>query len=176
MSQPSPQHTLRYQLAWNRLLSVVEEQAQVLIHTAFGTPTREAGDLSAGVFLPDGRMVAQAVTGTPVAPPVATAPAASALPVAPPAAAPVAMHQSDAELASKTPEEVIKAAVGRRATDKPGATGPVGRRCRGRTLNCGPAINARTARSRSASATICSRERPRASGVLPSCAAKSFRT
>jgi len=65
MSQPSPQHTLRYQLAWNRLLSVVEEQAQVLIHTAFGTPTREAGDLSAGVFLPDGRMVAQAVTGTP---------------------------------------------------------------------------------------------------------------
>jgi two-component system chemotaxis sensor kinase CheA len=38
------------------------------------------------------------------------------------------MHQSDAELASKTPEEVIKAAVGRRSTDKPGATGPVGRR------------------------------------------------
>jgi N-methylhydantoinase B len=56
---------IRNQLAWNRLLSVVEEQAQVLIHTAFGTPTREAGDLSAGVFLPDGRMVAQAVTGTP---------------------------------------------------------------------------------------------------------------
>jgi N-methylhydantoinase B len=53
------------QLAWNRLLSVVEEQAQVLIHTAFGTSTREAGDLSAGVFLPDGRMIAQAVTGTP---------------------------------------------------------------------------------------------------------------
>jgi N-methylhydantoinase B len=44
---------------------VVEEQAQVLIHTAFGTSTREAGDLSAGVFLPDGRMIAQAVTGTP---------------------------------------------------------------------------------------------------------------
>ncbi|PKU22160.1 5-oxoprolinase [Telmatospirillum siberiense] len=50
---------------WNRLLSVVEEQAQVLMRTAFGTPTREAGDLSAGVFLPDGRMIAQAVTGTP---------------------------------------------------------------------------------------------------------------
>ena len=56
---------IRNQLAWNRLLSVVEEQAQVLIHTAFGTSTREAGDLSAGVFLPDGRMIAQAVTGTP---------------------------------------------------------------------------------------------------------------
>ncbi len=56
---------IRQQLAWNRLLSVVEEQAQTLIRTAFGTPTREAGDLSAGVFLPDGRMVAQAVTGTP---------------------------------------------------------------------------------------------------------------
>ena len=77
---------------------------------------------------PDWDSLFEAVTGTPVVPPVATAPAASALPVAPPAAAPVAMHQSDAELASKTPEEVIKAAVGRRATDKPGATGPVGRR------------------------------------------------
>lgn len=53
------------QLVWNRLLAIVEEQAQALIRTAFGTPTREAGDLSAGVFLPDGRMVAQAVTGTP---------------------------------------------------------------------------------------------------------------
>ncbi|MBV8620979.1 MAG: hydantoinase B/oxoprolinase family protein [Curvibacter sp.] len=62
--RPTPD-ALRLQLAWTRLLSVVEEQAQVLIHTAFGTPTREAGDLSAGVFLPDGRMVAQAVTGTP---------------------------------------------------------------------------------------------------------------
>ncbi|WP_353233713.1 hydantoinase B/oxoprolinase family protein [Diaphorobacter ruginosibacter] len=58
-------HTIRQQLVWNRLLAVVEEQAQALIRTAFGTPTREAGDLSAGVFLPDGRMVAQAVTGTP---------------------------------------------------------------------------------------------------------------
>ncbi len=59
------QRRIRHQLAWNRLLSVVEEQAQVLIRSAFGTATREAGDLSAGVFLPDGRMIAQAVTGTP---------------------------------------------------------------------------------------------------------------
>lgn len=57
--------TIHMQLIWNRLLSVVEEQAQTLIRTAFGTSTREAGDLSAGVFLPDGRMIAQAVTGTP---------------------------------------------------------------------------------------------------------------
>ena len=64
-SKPAAQQRIRYQLAWNRLLSVVEEQAQVLIRSAFGTATREAGDLSAGVFLPDGRMIAQAVTGTP---------------------------------------------------------------------------------------------------------------
>ncbi len=56
---------LHMQVMWNRLISVVEEQAQTLVRTAFGAATREAGDLSAGVFLPDGRMVAQAVTGTP---------------------------------------------------------------------------------------------------------------
>jgi two-component system chemotaxis sensor kinase CheA len=55
-------------------------------------------------------------------------PGRPALPVAVAPPEPVVMHQSDAELASKTPEEVIKAAVGRRSTDKPGATGPVGRR------------------------------------------------
>jgi N-methylhydantoinase B len=57
--------TIQMQVMWNRLISVVEEQAQTLMRTAFGAATREAGDLSAGVFLPDGRMVAQAVTGTP---------------------------------------------------------------------------------------------------------------
>ena len=61
----APRNAIRQQLVWSRLLAVVEEQAQALIRTAFGTSTREAGDLSAGVFLPDGRMVAQAVTGTP---------------------------------------------------------------------------------------------------------------
>jgi N-methylhydantoinase B len=65
MSTTPARQQLRQQLVWSRLLAVVEEQAQALIRTAFGTPTREAGDLSAGVFLPDGRMVAQAVTGTP---------------------------------------------------------------------------------------------------------------
>ncbi len=53
------------QILWNRLISVVEEQAQVLVRTAFSTAAREAGDISAGVFDRRGRMVAQAVTGTP---------------------------------------------------------------------------------------------------------------
>ena len=53
------------QLMWDRLIAVVEEQAQSLIRTGFSTSTREAGDLSAGVFDAEGRMLAQAVTGTP---------------------------------------------------------------------------------------------------------------
>ena len=56
---------LQVQLAWNRLLAIVEEQAQVLMRTAFSTVVREAGDLSAGVFDVRGEMLAQAVTGTP---------------------------------------------------------------------------------------------------------------
>ena len=56
---------IHLQIQWNRLLSVVEEQAQTLIRTAFSTSAREAGDISAGVFDVDGRMLAQAVTGTP---------------------------------------------------------------------------------------------------------------
>ncbi|MCW8873532.1 MAG: hydantoinase B/oxoprolinase family protein [Xanthomonadales bacterium] len=53
------------QIIWDRLLAVVEEQAQTLVRTAFSTTVREAGDLSAGVFDRRGRMLAQAVTGTP---------------------------------------------------------------------------------------------------------------
>ena len=53
------------QVMWNRLIAVVEEQAQSLLRTAFGTITREAGDLSAGVYNADGHMIAQAMTGTP---------------------------------------------------------------------------------------------------------------
>jgi N-methylhydantoinase B len=56
---------IRQQVMWNRLIAVVEEQAQVMIRTAFSTTVREAGDLSAGVFDLHGRMMAQAVTGTP---------------------------------------------------------------------------------------------------------------
>jgi N-methylhydantoinase B len=54
-----------FQVLWNRLIAVVEEQAQTLVRTAFGTATREAGDLSAGVYNKAGDMIAQAVTGTP---------------------------------------------------------------------------------------------------------------
>ena len=54
-----------YQVMWNRLISVVEEQAQALVRTAFSTSVREAGDLSAGVYNEKGEMLAQAVTGTP---------------------------------------------------------------------------------------------------------------
>ena len=50
---------------WSRLIAVVEEQAQTMLRTAFSTSVREAGDLSAGVFDRQGRMLAQAVTGTP---------------------------------------------------------------------------------------------------------------
>jgi N-methylhydantoinase B len=53
------------QIMWNRLIAVVEEQAQTMLRTAFSTSVREAGDLSAGVFDRHGRMLGQAVTGTP---------------------------------------------------------------------------------------------------------------
>ena len=56
---------LRLQLLWDRLLAIVEDQAQTLIRTAFSTTVREAGDLSAGVFDTNGQMLAQAITGTP---------------------------------------------------------------------------------------------------------------
>jgi len=58
-------HAVTHQVMWNRLISVVEEQAQALIRTAFSTSVREAGDLSAGVYDLQGQMLAQAVTGTP---------------------------------------------------------------------------------------------------------------
>ena len=53
------------QILWNRLISIVEEQAQTLMRTAFNPIVRESGDLSAGIFDIQGRMIAQAVTGTP---------------------------------------------------------------------------------------------------------------
>ena len=62
MTQPS---SIDLQIMWNRLIAVVEEQATTLIRTAFSTSEREAGELSAGLFDRQGRMIAQAVTGTP---------------------------------------------------------------------------------------------------------------
>lgn len=65
MTDTSPLSDIQLQVMWSRLISVVEEQAQTLRRTAFSTAVREAGDLSAGVFDVEGRMIAQAVTGTP---------------------------------------------------------------------------------------------------------------
>ncbi|MEM8758726.1 MAG: hydantoinase B/oxoprolinase family protein [Pseudomonadota bacterium] len=55
----------RLQVMWNRLLALVEEQGQTLIRAAFSPIVRECGDISAGIFDTEGRMLAQAVTGTP---------------------------------------------------------------------------------------------------------------
>jgi N-methylhydantoinase B len=56
---------VQLQVIWNRLLAIVEEEAQALMRTAFSSTVREAGDMCAGLFDAQGRMVAQAVTGTP---------------------------------------------------------------------------------------------------------------
>lgn len=56
---------IRTQIMWDRLIAVTEEQALTLIRTGFSTSTREAGDVSAGIFDRGGNMLAQAVTGTP---------------------------------------------------------------------------------------------------------------
>ncbi|MGB7300307.1 MAG: hydantoinase B/oxoprolinase family protein, partial [Burkholderiaceae bacterium] len=61
----NPGNDIQNQIMWNRLIAIVEEQAQTLLRTAFSPIVREAGDLSAGVFDCQGRMLAQAVTGTP---------------------------------------------------------------------------------------------------------------
>jgi N-methylhydantoinase B len=65
MTANDPIRQIRNQVMWNRLIAVVEEQAQTLVRSSFSTTVREAGDLSAGVFDTKGRMLAQAVTGTP---------------------------------------------------------------------------------------------------------------
>ncbi|PZU25418.1 MAG: 5-oxoprolinase [Shinella sp.] len=56
---------IQLQVIWSRLIAAVEEQARSLIRAGFSTSTREAGDVSAGVFNVRGEMLAQAVTGTP---------------------------------------------------------------------------------------------------------------
>ena len=61
----NPLARIHRQIMWNRLIAVVEEQARIMIRTAFSTTVREAGDLSAGIFDLNGHMMAQAVTGTP---------------------------------------------------------------------------------------------------------------
>ena len=55
MAHHSPAHL---QVMWNRLLAVVEEQGQILIRAAFSPIVRECGDISAGIFDVQGRMLA----------------------------------------------------------------------------------------------------------------------
>ena len=56
---------IRNSIIWSQLISICEEQANVLLKVAFGALVREAGDISAGIFNNKGKMLAQAVTGTP---------------------------------------------------------------------------------------------------------------
>lgn len=65
MSGASRLDPILLEVLWNRLIAVVNEQAAALMRTSFTSVVREAGDISAGVFDRRGRMIAQAVTGTP---------------------------------------------------------------------------------------------------------------
>lgn len=53
------------QILWSNLISTVSDQSRALQRIAFSPIVREAGDLATAVFDPRGRMIAQAVTGTP---------------------------------------------------------------------------------------------------------------
>ncbi|NNE12886.1 MAG: hydantoinase B/oxoprolinase family protein, partial [Ilumatobacter sp.] len=53
------------EILWQSLVATVNEQARALQRAAFSPIVREAGDLANAVFDRRGRMVAQAVTGTP---------------------------------------------------------------------------------------------------------------
>ncbi len=56
---------IELEVMWGSLISTVNEQAKALQRAAFSPIVREAGDLANALFDRRGRMVAQAVTGTP---------------------------------------------------------------------------------------------------------------
>ena len=56
---------IELEVLWQSLIATVNEQARALQRAAFSPIVREAGDLANAVFDKRGRMVAQAVTGTP---------------------------------------------------------------------------------------------------------------
>jgi N-methylhydantoinase B len=60
-----PLDPVTLEILWTRLIQVANEQAAALMRTSFTPIVREVGDLSAAVFDARGRMLAQAVTGTP---------------------------------------------------------------------------------------------------------------
>jgi N-methylhydantoinase B len=56
---------IELEVLWQSLIATVNEQAKALQRAAFSPIVREAGDLANALFDRRGRMVAQAVTGTP---------------------------------------------------------------------------------------------------------------
>ncbi|MGW4201893.1 hydantoinase B/oxoprolinase family protein [Streptomyces sp. NPDC004726] len=56
---------IELEVLWGSLVATVNEQAKALQRSAFSPIVREAGDLANALFDRRGRMVAQAVTGTP---------------------------------------------------------------------------------------------------------------
>ena len=64
-TRPSGFDPIELEILWQSLISTVNEQARALQRAAFSPIVREAGDLANAVFDRRGRMVAQAVTGTP---------------------------------------------------------------------------------------------------------------
>ncbi len=56
---------IELEVLWGSLIATVNEQARALQRAAFSPIVREAGDLANALFDDRGRMVAQAVTGTP---------------------------------------------------------------------------------------------------------------
>ena len=57
--------SIELEVLWASVIATVNEQAKALQRSAFSPIVREAGDLANGLFDQRGRMVAQAVTGTP---------------------------------------------------------------------------------------------------------------
>lgn len=56
---------IQLEIMWSNMISIVDDQAKALKRTAFSPIVREAGDLATALFDSEGRMVAQALTGTP---------------------------------------------------------------------------------------------------------------
>jgi N-methylhydantoinase B len=56
---------VQVEIMWNRLITILEEQAKTLIRTSFTSILADSEDLSAGLFDSRGNMIAQANTGTP---------------------------------------------------------------------------------------------------------------
>jgi N-methylhydantoinase B len=64
-ARPAGFDPIELEILWQSLIATVNEQARALQRSAFSPIVREAGDLANAVFDRRGRMVAQAVTGTP---------------------------------------------------------------------------------------------------------------